>query len=386
MNAFTLPEASPRESGGSRRAGRSCGPLAAGRRALLLTGIVVALAFSSVSYVALVPAAADSMPTRLTDQEFWKLVTDFSEPNGFFRSDNLLSNESYFQHVLNDLVNTVKSGEVYMGVGPEQNFTYIAATKPAMVFIVDIRRGNLDLQLLYKALFEMASDRPDFVSKLFSRKRPEGLSGSASVAEIFAAFKGTEINEEVFTQNMKAVTEHLTTKTHKLALLPDDLQGIEYVYRAFYKYGPQIQYSSTGSFGGSFQPSYADLMVATDGNQMRSYLASDESFQVMKDLESKNLLVPVVGNFAGAKAIRGIGQYVRQKGGFVSTFYLSNVEQYLKMDGIWGTFCANVATLPLDKSSRFIRSVRNTTNIQITGLASELGDIMSDVKDCSNAP
>jgi hypothetical protein len=313
-------------------------------------------------------------------------VTDLSESNGFFRSDNLLSNESYFQHVLTELVNTVKPGGVYMGVGPEQNFTYIAATKPAMVFIVDIRRGNRDLQLLYKALFELSTDRVDFVSKLFSRKRPEGLSGSPSVAEIFGAFKGAEVNEELFKENLKAVHEHLTSKGHKFALPADDLNGIEYVYRSFFKFGPQIQYSSTGSFGGSFQPSYADLMVATDGTTMRSYLASDESFRFMKDLESRNMLVPVIGNFAGSKAIRGIGQWVRQKGGFVSTFYLSNVEQYLKMDGIWGTFCANVATLPLERSSRFIRSVRNTTNIQITGLASELGDIMNEVKDCSSAP
>ena len=61
-----------------------------------------------------------------------------------------------------------------MGVGPEQNFTYIAVTRPAIAFIVDIRRGNLDLHLMYKALFELSADRADFVSRLFSRKRPAG--------------------------------------------------------------------------------------------------------------------------------------------------------------------------------------------------------------------
>src|SRR5205823_6484602 len=115
---------------------------------------------------------------------------------------------------------------------------------------------------------------------------------------------------------------------------------------------------STGSFGGSFQPSYADLMIATDGTQMRSYLATDENFRFMKELETRNLLVPLVGNFAGPRAIRSVGEYIKQKGSSVSTFYLSNVEQYLRMDGIWGAFCGNVASLPLDKSSRFIRSVR----------------------------
>ena len=56
-----------------------------------------------------------------------------------------------------------------MGVGPEQNFSYIAALKPSMAFIVDIRHGNLDVHLMYKALFEMSDNRAEFVSRLFSR-------------------------------------------------------------------------------------------------------------------------------------------------------------------------------------------------------------------------
>src|SRR5215831_21082990 len=116
--------------------------------------------------------AAETLPAQLSDQEFWKLSTESSEPDGTFRSDNLLSNELYFQYVIPDLVKTAKSERVYMGVGPEQNFTYIAALKPKMVFIVDIRRGNLDLHLMYKAIFEMSKDRADFVSLLFSKKRP----------------------------------------------------------------------------------------------------------------------------------------------------------------------------------------------------------------------
>src|SRR5881409_3622219 len=120
-------------------------------------------------------AARENLPAQLTDEEFWKLSMEFSEPDGTFRSDNLLSNESYFQYVIPQLKEIV-TGQVYMGVGPEQNFTYIVALKPKMVFIVDIRRGNLDLQLMYKALFEMSKDRAEFVSKLFSKKRPDGLT------------------------------------------------------------------------------------------------------------------------------------------------------------------------------------------------------------------
>src|SRR5689334_5213250 len=98
-------------------------------------------------------AAADSLPTHLTDQAFWQLSGDLSEENGYFRSDNLVSNELWFQTVIPELLSQIKPGGVYVGVGPEQNFTYIAALKPKMVFITDIRRGNLHTHLMYKALF-----------------------------------------------------------------------------------------------------------------------------------------------------------------------------------------------------------------------------------------
>ena len=120
-----------------------------------------------------VPAA--DPPTRLADKEFWKLMSDCPEPNGNFRSDNLVSNEMRYQYVIPELVQDTRPGGVYLGVGPEQNFTYIAALRPRLAFILDIRRGNVDLHLMYKALFELSADRADFVSRLLSRQRPAGL-------------------------------------------------------------------------------------------------------------------------------------------------------------------------------------------------------------------
>ena len=112
-----------------------------------------------------------------------------------------------------------KLSRVYLGVGPEQNFTYIAALKPKMAFIVDVRRGNLQLHLMYKALFELSSDRADFVFRLFSTKRPEGLGTGSTANDIFAAVhkawkdKG-EANDLLYKQNLKLLQEHLTRKRH----------------------------------------------------------------------------------------------------------------------------------------------------------------------------
>ena len=124
--------------------------------------------------------------------------------------------------------------------------------------------------------------------------------------------------------------------------------------------------------------------MATDlTGQMRGYLATEENFVFMKDLETKNLLVPVVGNFAGPKAIRAVGKYVKEKGAIVSAFYLSNVEQYLMRENAWRDFCANVAMLPLDETSQFIRSTRGGGFGPGGGLSSELGPMLEEVKPCA---
>jgi len=327
--------------------------------------------------------AAETLPAQLTDQEFWKLSSESSEPDGTFRSDNLLSNESYFQFVIPRLKEITKSGQVYMGVGPEQNFTYIAAMKPKMVFIVDIRRGNLDLQLMYKALFEMSKNRAEFVSRLFAKKQPEGIGPNSSVEEIFEAVGKAPSSDEIYVQNLGAIRDQLMNK-HGFPLSERDLEELNWVYSNFHRFGPHINYGSSGRGGFGSGVTYEDLMTATDADGVsRSYLANEELFNVLKSLEAKNLIVPVVGNFAGPKAIRTVGKYVKGKDALVSAFYLSNVEQYLEQDGIWDDFCRNVATLPLDTSSTFIRSVRGGRYGNGQGLNSDLGEMATETKGCA---
>src|SRR6185295_8182108 len=182
---------------------------------------------------------AAELPTRLSDAAFWKLSQDSSEPGGYFRSadiTNLTSNELWFEYVIPDLVRRTAPSSatgVYLGVGPEQNYTYIAAIRPKMAIIFDIRRGNLDLQLMYKAIFELSSDRADFVSMLFSRPRPAGIATTASAVDLFRMVGAAATSETLFKQNLKSITDNVT-KTHGFKLLPSDLAGIESIYQTFY--------------------------------------------------------------------------------------------------------------------------------------------------------
>ena len=332
--------------------------------------------------------AGATPPDRLTDREFWRLSSDLSEQDGSFRSDNLVSNEVWFQYVIPDLIKAARPSGVYLGVGPEQNFTYIAAVKPSMAFIIDIRRGNLDLHLLYKALFEVSSTRAEFVSRLFSRPRPIGLDERSTAAEIFDAFSHVERNDTLRADTFRVIKEQLAGR-HGFTLSGSDWSAIDSTLDAFATFGPKIHYLSTGTdtYGGARLPTYAELMASTDGDGgSHSYLDTEERFRWIKGLERRNLIVPVVGDFAGPKAIRAVGSYMKERGATVSAFYLSNVELYLERELTWGSFCRNVATLPLDASSVFIRSAFDGHYGHGFGLNSDLGPLGPHVDRCPPKP
>src|SRR6185369_8940203 len=144
--------------------------------------------------------ATASLPERLTDQEYWDLIEQYSEPNGYFQSDNLVGNERPLQNVVPAL-KKFKRGGAYLGVAPDQNFTYILAVEPKIAFICDIRRGNLHAHMMYKALLELSADRADFVSRLFSKKRPDGLGPESTVDALMNAYWNVQTDDALYQQN-----------------------------------------------------------------------------------------------------------------------------------------------------------------------------------------
>jgi hypothetical protein len=322
----------------------------------LRVAIVLALCFFlSVAW------SAEELSTRLSDAAFWKLVTDFSEPGGRFPSDNFVSNELAIQRILPDLVKGRQAGGAYLGVGPEQNFTYIVALRPKIAFIIDIRRQNLIQHLMYKALIEMSTDRADFLSHLFSRPRPAKLGKDSSVTDLFDAYRDAEMDEKLYEDNVAAVENHLI-KDHGFDLSTDDQNVLSYIMKAFAIGGTSLGYPGPQrSTSPRILPTYEELMVDIDDDgRQQSYLATEDNFVTLQQFERNNLLVPIVGDFAGPSAIRSVGEYLKSHNTTVSALYTSNVEQYLFMNDVWKSFYKNVATLPLDEKSVFIRPLINT--------------------------
>jgi len=319
--------------------------------ALACASLLLALSCSAID------SSRPTLSDRIDDATFWRLFTELSEPGGTFRSENLVSNERAFPAVLPEVARRASPGAAYIGVGPEQNFSYLAALRPRVAFIVDIRRENAALHLLYKAAFELSPTRAAFLSRLFSRPLSKHLGTRSSANELMEGAAIGIPSRDLFTANLADVRAQLAAR-HRWPISDSDFAGLTRVYEAFFDRGPDIRYSMRSGRRGRPFPTYAELMTAADARGVAgSFLASEEAYRAVRDLEARNLVVPVVGDFSGTRALAGVGRLLRDHGLTVAVFYASNVEMYLfRRDG-WKTFYQNLSSLPIDGRSALVRSV-----------------------------
>ncbi len=308
-------------------------------------------------------------PDSLSATEFSRISRELSEDGGYFRSDNFTSNETAYLTVVDKLRQLGATGGAYLGVGPEQNFTYIAKIRPRVAFIVDIRRQAVLQHLIYKAVFHHSPDRVQFLALLFSRPLPKekAVTSKSELSEILDYFSKTPADERAYTTNLTLIRKTINDD-FKYPLSENDQKGIEYVYSTFRNDGLELSYRSgtnngVGGFPGGGNrgfggfPVLKDLIAQTDlNNKVGNYLASNEDYEFVRGMQQKNLIIPVVGDFAGKKALVGVGDYLRKYGLTVTAQYTSNVEQYLFENDVFAAFVENVRKLPLTEKSLFIRS------------------------------
>lgn len=222
---------------------------------------------------------------------------------------------------------------------------------------------------MYKALFEMSPNRAEFLSKLFSRPLRSSPSPQASVDELFNALTPGSGSAQLRAQNVQAIKDRLQ-KTHGYTLTSRDLQTIDYIAGLFFQFGPDAHLTTYGT-------TYRQLMRMTDGQgRNRNFLAAESNYQFVREMQQKNLIVPVVGDFAGPKALRAVGRYVQEHAAEINVFYVSNVEEYIQSPSqVWAAYCRNIATIPINPSSTFIRFGRG-------GRGSFLGPMRSFAGSC----
>ena len=338
---------------------------------LRLSALLLALACTATAQAPAVKSAAPApaqtpaakpsapLPSKLTPAEFAKLSRELSEEGGYFRSDNFTSNETSYLHIVDKLKELAAPGGAYLGVGPEQNYTYIAKLRPQIVFLLDIRRQAVIQHLMYKAVFHLSPTRAEFLARLLSKPLPKDKLPASDIGlnELLTLIEKLPASDEAYAANLALVRKTIQ-EDFQFPLTEGDQKSLDYVYKSFRTDGLAIAYRVEGSWGGSMFPSLGEILAGTDlKGRQGNFLASVTDYEFMRGMHEKNLIIPVVGDFGGPKAIGAIGEYLRQHGTTVTAFYLSNVEQYLFGDDKFGIFANNVRKLPLTEKSLFIRAI-----------------------------
>ena len=293
----------------------------------------------------------------LSDSAFAALSARVSEPGGYFDSDNLISNESSYLHVLGAMRRIGVSGGTYIGVGPDQNFSYIAQVRPKLAFIIDIRRDNLLQHLLFKSLFELARNRVEYLALLTGRAVPNDVAkfNRRSIADVVEAVDQSQPDPDQFETTRTMVREKV--KKYGIPVTAAELETIERIHKAFFDAGLDLRFTSLGRAPRPYYPTLRMLLLEKDlTGKQQTYLASEDDFQFVKSLQARNLVVPVVGNLAGGHALPEIGKVMATRGDKLSALYVSNVEFYLMREATFDGYAATVRALPHDTRSVIIRS------------------------------
>ena len=286
-------------------------------------------------------------------------IARLSEPAGFFDTDNLISNERSYLHVMPALRAAGLSGGAYIGVGPDQNFSYIAQVKPAIAFIVDIRRDNMLIHLLFKALFQLSTTRVEYLSLLLGRQGPAALDGwrQADLDRIVAHIDDAPAGSPSSVDALRARVD-AAIRAFGVPLSRDDTATIDRFHRRFIAHGLSLKFETIGRGARTYYPTLRELLLETDREGRRgSFLAAEDAFQFVRGLEQRDLVIPVVGDLAGRRALAAIGALMTERGETLSAFYTSNVEFYLFNGGTFQAFVDNLSHLPHSGRSLIIRSV-----------------------------
>jgi hypothetical protein len=318
----------------------------------LSLGITLFFVFAQLPASHARPAVAAA--TAVSRAEFAEYIKQWSEPEGFFDTDNFISNETSYLHVIPELQRRTAPGGVYIGVGPDQNFSYIARTKPSLAIIIDIRRQNMLQHLFLKALFELSPTRADFLALFFAKTVPS-VNRSSSLPDLLRAIRQARSSDALYQRDLADVKKKIAE--FGVTLSADDWMKIDYVYSSFHRDNLDLRFSSLGRNNASQYPTFESLLLETDrAGKLQNYLADEETFQWMKQFETDNRLIPIVGDFSGPHAFKAVGAFLIKNGLKVSTFYTSNVEYYLFGQAAWAPYVQNVRALPMLDKAVFIRA------------------------------
>ena len=287
-----------------------------------------------------------AFPAR--DQSLARVIADLSEPDAGRAADNLITNEDSFARVAADLRRLAPAGGVYLGVGPDQNYSYIAQSRPRLAFVLDFRRRNALVHFAHKALFQAAPDRAGYLARLLART-PRPLPADPSADDLVAAFEGVAPDRPALDASIAGSASALRA----LGLLAEAEYPEVATIRAKLA-GPGL---AARFLALPIYPPLARLIRARDRGGMPGHFLADQGwYRVVREAHLGDRIIPLVGDFAGGFALPRLAEWLRRRGLRVSVFYASDVEFFLLRAGRFAAYAANLARLPWAEGAVLIRA------------------------------
>ena len=173
-------------------------------------------------------------------------------------------------------------------------------------------------------------------------------------------FSLTPPDRKAFASNLAEIKKTIR-ENFKFPLSEGDSYSLDYVLDSFRGEGVYIAFrldSFRGRGGFGHFPSMREILEERDPDgKAGNFLADARYYAIVRNLQEQNRIIPVVGDFAGPKALRAIARYLREHSCRVSVFYISNVEQFLFQNDVFDAYVKNVKALPINSNSLLIRSI-----------------------------
>ena len=320
----------------------------------------------------LLPLAASCPSSPPGETTLGDTIARLSEPGGYFDTDNLISNERSYLHAVSDLRAAGVRGGAYLGVGPGQNFSYLAEIEPRVAFILDIRRDNVLQHLMYRVLFRASRNRLEFLTLLTGRPLPPDPDRwTEAPLDSILGWVETHPPDSASALRARRIVSGAFGGIG-WAGEPGDLATIARFHGEFIRDGLSLRFRSHGRAPQFYYPTLGELLTEVDREGERvSYVATEERFRRVRRMQLEDRLIPIVGDLAGPTALRAVGEELRRRGLEVSAFYTSNVEFYLFGAGTFSAFIENLRELPLAPDAvlikSFFRGFRGAHPLQVPG-------------------
>ncbi len=285
--------------------------------------------------------------------KYGAILAELSDRETGPAADNFVSNEDSYPRVTSEIARTVPPNTAYLGVGPDQNFTFIAHARPSLAVIVDYRKRNQLLHLLHKALFTLSENRVEYLSLLTARK-PQ-VANDASAEGLVTAFTKVEFDRTQLEVASRRITEFL----RPLSILSDaDWPTLQTIHARLAGPGMNARFLALTMY-----PTFGK-MIATPSRDNKSahFLADERLYQVVRNTHRHDAILPLIGDFANGPCLTKLADFLRKSRQEIGLFYISDVEFFLLRAGKFANYIQNLERLPWARNAQIIRTSTREIN------------------------